>query len=82
MLHKAVIDRFEEDQAVLLVGDQERKLIVPRKSLPRGSKEGHWLKLELDGDRLVNALIDQEETSKARQRIAGKLARLRKGEHL
>ncbi len=82
MLHKAVIDRFEEDQAVLLVDDEERKLIVPRRSLPRGSKEGHWLKLELAGDRLVSAIIDHEETSRARQRIAEKLNRLRKGEHL
>lgn len=81
MRQKAVIDRFEEDQAVLLVGDKERKLVVPRQSLPKGAKEGHWLKVELEGNNLVSAAIDQEETAKAKQRIAEKLARLRKGEH-
>ena len=82
MMEKAVIDRFEEGQAVLLVGEQERKLVVPRKSLPKGAKEGQWLKVELDGERLVSAAIDQEETARARQRIAEKLERLRRGEHL
>ncbi len=82
MIEKAVIDRFEEDQAVLLVGEQERKLNVPRKSLPKRSKEGHWLKVNLDGERLISAVIDEEETARARQRIAEKLERLRRGEHL
>lgn len=82
MLEKAVIDRFEEGQAVLLVGDQQRKMVVPRKSLPRGVKEGHWLKVELDGERLVSSAIDEEETAKVRERIAEKLERLRRGKHL
>jgi hypothetical protein len=82
MIEKAVVDRFEEGQAVLLVGDQERKLVVPRKNLPRGVKEGHWLKVEIEEGRLINALIDEEETSKVKQRIAEKLERLRRGEHL
>ena len=82
MIEKAVIDRFEEDKAVLLVGDQERKLVVPRKSLPRGVKEGHWLKVEITGDKLLSALIDEQETARARQRITEKLERLRRGEHM
>ncbi|MBI2848114.1 MAG: DUF3006 domain-containing protein [Chloroflexi bacterium] len=82
MIEKAVIDRFEEDQAVLLVGDQERKLVVPRTSLPHGVKEGHWLKIEVQGQKLVIALIDEEETARVKQRIAEKLERLRRGEQL
>ncbi len=82
MIEKAVIDRFEEGQAVLLVGDQERKMVVPRKSLPRGVKEGHWLRVEVDREKLVSAVIDEEETAKVKQRIAEKLERLRRGEHL
>ena len=79
MIEKAVIDRFEGDLAVLLVGDRERQLVVPIKSLPAGVKEGQWLEVELAGDRLVSAIIDEEETSKVKARIAEKLARLRKG---
>ncbi len=82
MIEKAVVDRFEDGQAVLLVGDQERRMVVPRKSLPRRVKEGHWLKVEVQGDQLISATIDEEETARARQRIAEKLERLRRGEHL
>ncbi len=82
MIEKAIIDRFEGDWAVLLVGDREKKLPVPRTRLPRGVREGHWLKVDLDDEgKLVKATVDAEETAKARQRIAEKLERLRKGEH-
>ena len=82
MIEKAVIDRFEEEQTVLLVGDDERQVVVPRKSLPKGAREGHWLKIELEGNKVLSATMDQEETARARQRIAEKLERLGRGEHL
>jgi len=82
MTEKAVIDRFEDGWAVLLVGDEERKLDVPRKSLPRGAREGHWLQVEVEGDQLVSATIDEGATAKAKQRVREKLERLRRGEHL
>ena len=79
---KAVIDRFEDGWAVLLVGDDERKVNVPKKALPRGAREGHWLQVELEGEKLISAAIDKEETARARQRVLEKLERLRRGEHL
>lgn len=83
MIQKAVVDRFEGDWAVLLVGDREKKLPVPRTRLPRGVREGHWLKVDLDDEgKYQRAVIDEEETARARQRIAEKLDRLRRGEHL
>ncbi len=82
MREKAVIDRFEDDWAVLLVGEQELRVNVPRKALPRGAREGHWLQVELEGDRLISVTIDREETAKAKQRIMEKLERLKRGEHL
>lgn len=82
MKQQAVIDRFEDGWAVLLVGEDERRLNVPRKQLPRGVREGTWLQVELDGDILVSATIDREATARARQRILEKLEKLRKGEHL
>lgn len=81
MMEKAVIDRFEENQAVLLVGDDQRHVVVSRECLPEGAREGQWLALEIDGARLVSAVIDEEETRRAKQRIAEKLERLRKGKH-
>ncbi len=82
MKEQAVLDRFEGEMAVLLVGEQERQLHVPRKSLPRETREGTWLLVELDGDHLKSVQIDPEETERARRRIAEKLDRLRRDDHL
>ena len=82
MMIKAVIDRFEEELAVLLLGDGDEMLVVPRLSLPCGVREGQWLQVEVQDGVVVSAVIDEEETDGAKQRIAEKLERLRRGEHL
>lgn len=46
----AVIDRFEEDKAVLLVGENERKVIFPSTELPEGLQEGDYIQLEIRYD--------------------------------
>jgi hypothetical protein len=79
---KAVIDRFEGKYAVLLVGEGKQPLPIPRKLLPQKSVEGSWLLVVIENGKLISAVIDDEETSKARQRIAEKLERLRRGDHL
>ena len=75
----AVIDRIvDNEHAVLLVGDPpERELRVPLASLPAEVREGHWLEVELDADRLVSAMIDQGATERARARVRSKLDALR-----
>lgn len=80
MEQKAVVDRFEEDKAVLLVGDQEDQLVVERAQLPPGTREGHWLRVEVQGDVLIRAEIDEAETGRTKARIAAKLERLRRGD--
>jgi hypothetical protein len=82
MKTKAVIDRFEGDLAVLLVGDGENRLNIPRASLPKRVKEGQWLQVEIEDDLFISAVVDEEETAKTKQRISDKLARLRRGNHL
>jgi len=81
MKEKAVIDRFEGDFAVLLFDEGENQLVVPRKSLPRRAKEGTWLKVDMEGTLVKSAVIDEEETARAKQRIAEKLEKLRRGDH-
>jgi DNA polymerase III delta prime subunit len=78
---KAVIDRFEGEYAILIVGDDEQRLNVSRKLLPKEAKEGHWLQLDIVGDEVSNIELDEQETEKAKQRIAEKLARLRRGDY-
>ncbi len=79
---KAVIDRFEGEFAVLIVGDDEQHLNVLKKLLPKPSKAGSWLQVELQNGEVISAVIDEEETANAKQRIADKLALLRRGDHL
>ena len=78
---KAVIDRFEGDKAVVLVGEEQDRLVVPRAELPNDAKEGDWLIADVEDDRILSAELDQDETVRAKERIAEKLARLRRGEH-
>ncbi len=77
---KAVIDRIVGKQAILLI--DEKSVAVEKRLIPEKSKEGDWLEVEIREGKLIGAKIDQEETSKARERIAEKMARLRRGEHL
>jgi len=79
---KAVIDRFEGKFAILIVGEDEQHMNVLRKLLPAQSKEGSWLRLEIQNGEVISAIIDDEETEQAKQTIAEKLARLRRGDHL
>ena len=82
MEQKAVVDRFEEDQAVLLLGEQESQLVVDRVQLPPGTREGDWLRVDVQNGMLIRAEIDEAETQRMKARIATKLDRLRRGEHL
>jgi len=79
---KAVIDRFEGKFAVLIVGDDDQRINVLKKLLPKQSREGSWLQVEIQNGEVISAVIDEEETANVKQRIAEKLARLRRGNHL
>ena len=67
---KAVIDRFESDYAIVLFGEDEIKVDIPKALLPEGSKEGSWLN--------INFELDVEGEIKQRERIEKKLDRLKK----
>jgi hypothetical protein len=59
---RAVVDRIENGQAVVLFGDDEIKVDIPVKVLPVGVKEGDILRVEFT--------IDKEAESKQRARIS------------
>ncbi len=66
----ATIDRFEGEVAVLLVGEEQTPVNVPRSDLPDGAKQGDVLRLE--------ATIDREETESRRESIQEKIERLKR----
>lgn len=49
---RAVLDRFEDGKAVLLIGDDEAAAAWPRACLPAGAREGDvlWLDISVDAD--------------------------------
>lgn len=75
-MERAVVDRIEEGSAVLLVGDEERELVVPIGSLPKSSGPGVWLRVTLEGEGLKHAEIDRETTRLRKSRIQGMMDRL------
>ena len=50
---KGVIDRFEGDLAVIEIADETEPRNVPRKRLPQGAKEGDYLQLEIEDQRVT-----------------------------
>ena len=56
---KAVIDRFEEDKAVLLAGENEDiKVVLPKEFIPEEAEEGDYLAIDI--------AIDKEATDAVR----------------
>ena len=66
---KAVIDRFEGEYAVVLFGDDEMKVDIPRTLLPANAKEGSWLKVTFE--------TDHDTTRERKERISGFLDKLK-----
>ncbi len=66
---KAVIDRFEAEHAVVLVGDKEIKVDIPKELLPKGSREGSWLNVTFE--------LDAEGTKKQKEKISKLLEKLK-----
>ncbi len=49
----AVIDRFEEDKVVLLVGEDEQKVVFPKNLLDENWKEGDYLSIDIKYDEVA-----------------------------
>ena len=49
----AVIDRFEEDKVVLLVGEDEQKVVFPKNLLDENLKEGYYLSIDIKYDEVA-----------------------------
>ncbi len=66
---KAVIDRFEGEYAVVLVGPEEIKVDLPRELLPEGAREGSVLDVSFE--------LDPGGEEERRIRIRDKLGKLK-----
>ena len=66
---KAVIDRFEGEYAVILIGDKEIKVDLPRELLPPGAREGSWLNVTFE--------LDPGGSKRQEEKIKGLLEKLK-----
>lgn len=69
---RAVVDRIENKMAVLLVGDEDYRLVLPVSFLPEDAVEGDVLDLSIS----VNAAA----TNDAKRRISDLIDRLSRGD--
>lgn len=58
----AVLDRFEGENAVLLVGKDERQVVFPAAELPEGLNEGDYLRMNICFDAEATKLAMEEST--------------------
>lgn len=56
----AYIDRFEEDLAVLLLGDDLKKVNFPSKYLPQDLQEGDYIKITISYDKQKTSEAEAE----------------------
>lgn len=62
---QAVIDRFENNQAVLLFPDGQ-ELIVEKKYLPKKSAAGMWLKINFE----INKALTKKKRTQAKKLLS------------
>ena len=79
----AVVDRIEksasgERLAVLLLGDEEIERVVPYDLLPKGTREGSWVKVSLADGEISGVQPDPAAREAARARLEAKLEELRR----
>lgn len=69
--YQGIIDRFEGEFAVVLVGpEQEEKIEIPRSFLPQEAEEGSLVSLSVS--------VKKNKTAQARKEVADMIERLKK----
>jgi len=66
---KAVIDRIENEVAILFLEGWDEAILLPKKFLPRGSKEGEILSVQIDLDKTASRR-GREQTAQLIRRLS------------
>ncbi|MFS0674011.1 DUF3006 domain-containing protein [Ornithinibacillus sp. 179-J 7C1 HS] len=74
---KGVLDRFEDNQAVILIEEEKAELIISNDELPEGSEVNTVFKVENSNGIYKIAGIDHEEEQATKEKTADLLAKLR-----
>ncbi|WP_042146853.1 DUF3006 domain-containing protein [Paucisalibacillus sp. EB02] len=74
---RGVLDRFEGNQAVILIEEDKAELVVLKEELPEGSKINTVFKIANENGDYQILAIDQEAEKEAKETTADLLAKLR-----
>lgn len=66
----------------MLLLENGQELLVRRDQLSAAAEEGDWLHVELQDGQLHAVIYDESSTVAAKERIATKIERLKRGENL
>lgn len=69
--HKGVLDRFEQNQAVILIEELNKEMIIPMSELPSGSIENTWFDIEINDGAIGNIQVDCRTTMEELERVRG-----------
>lgn len=79
MYKKGVIDRFEKDDAVILLEADHEEMIVAREQLPKEAEEGTWIIISKDSYQMYPSfIIDIKKTEEMKAKAEGIQEQLRK----
>jgi len=73
---KGVLDRFEENKAVILIEDKKQEIVIDKNQLPANSVTGTWFTIEKNNDN-YQLTVDQAKTEKEKQTSSDLMAKLR-----
>ena len=75
---KGILDRFEDNnQAVILIEETQKALIIPKSELPAGSKAGIWFNIVEKNGAYKIISIDNETTRREEKKAAELMEKLR-----
>lgn len=76
--HIGVLDRIENDKAIMLLETINQIVIVPKDSLPVGSQENMWFNIERVGQTYKVIAINDEITKEYQKKSTHLMNKLRK----
>lgn len=75
---RGVLDRFDDHgQAVILIEKEQTALVIPKRELPKGSKEGIWFHIKERNGNYEIISIDHRTVRKEQKRSAEFIEKLR-----
>ncbi|MBU5468330.1 DUF3006 domain-containing protein [Virgibacillus sp. MSJ-26] len=73
---KGVLDRLEENKAVILIEESKQEIVINKNQLPANSVTGTWFTIEKQEGR-YHFTIDQAKTEQKKQTSSDLMAKLR-----